>query len=72
MVGFSYLSGACSTGGQVFVTDFNSDRSSDVLFYNPTTGAYSKMPNTGAGTFSTATGTWSAGLTIVASTTKVL
>jgi hypothetical protein len=47
------------------VSDFDGDGRGDLLLYNPTSGAWYRAQNAGAGTFSYTNGVWSSNLTIV-------
>src|SRR5206468_909804 len=45
--GFAYTVGSWAPGWQVSVADFNADGISDLFIYNPTTGLFYKVLNTG-------------------------
>ena len=60
-----------SLAWQVYVTDFNADGLSDLLLYNATSGQWFQARNTAPGSFSYTTGSWSAGLTIIATGTRI-
>lgn len=69
---FGYNSGSFGTGWDVYLTDFNGDRYHDVLLYNPTSGAWQQNINLGPGvSFMSGSGSWSAGLTIVATRPRI-
>ena len=56
---------------RVALSDFDGDGQLDVLFYVPSTGAWTVGLSKGPGTFTTTTGTWTKGLQIVAQQTVV-
>ncbi len=60
-----------SPGWQTLVTDLDGDRRSDLILYNATTAQWFQCLNRTLGSFTYGSGTWEAGLTIVASTTRV-
>ena len=69
--GFSYFADRWSPNWQVFVTDLNADRRSDLLLYNTATGQWFQCLNLTLGKFSYTNGKWDPGLSIVAATMSV-
>jgi hypothetical protein len=54
-----------SLGWSIYVTDLNGDLRSDILLYDPSTGAWYQAINSTLGTFTYSGGAWSPGLQVV-------
>ena len=57
-----------TTGWQIYLSDFNADKRTDILLYNPTTGVWYQARNFALGTFKYTNGVWATNLSIVVRT----